>query len=558
MYSLSRRAAPANRVDIKFKINNRKVEYTQMNTQKKKHCLAEIFQSGMLFQRGKKIVLWGEASPGETITAAFYRENAPRGTPPFLRGECSANQDGRFRITPPPQNAGEGYRLCITFGSTPPAHICLDHIGFGDIWLAGGQSNMEFFLKYDKDWDETKKLPRNPKIRMYNVPQRAFEGHTTHNKSGYGFWFDDSDPALEYFSAPAYSFSRDIQAAAGIPIGIIGCNWGGSTASAWVPEEVLCAPPLDRYLKEYREAVCGISSEKLTADSLLAWEFEDSAEHRDDFEPLLYGRGRSWQMEYMKSHAGDPVIPMGPYHMNRPCGLYHTMLSGLIPFSIKGILWYQGESDAGDYAFMYDKLLTGLIESWRKLWNDNLPFLIVQLAPFGEWLDCDNKGYALVREKQAAVAKTVPDVYLAGIMDLGNYYDIHPKEKMEVGRRLALLARGHIYGEKDLLCDAPEALCAALLNKRQILITFSHAARMDIGPKPSSWNVRAGDRDIKPADVTAKGSSLILTLPEDVPDGFVSLSVSLGDADYAEIYIRNSAGLSALPFNLKITQGNSL
>ena len=260
--------------------------------------LAEIFQSGMIFQREKNTVLFGDAVPGITITAAFYKDSSAIGhSPPFLCGSAKADEDGHFRITLPPRRAGEGYLLSVTFHLPEIKSVLLENICFGDLWIAGGQSNMEFFLKYDRDWEQTKKLPRNPNIRMYNVPQRAFEGHTTHNRSGYGYWFDDSDPALALFSAPAYNFARNLQAAVQVPVGIIGCNWGGSTASAWVPEEALCAPPLDRYLKEYEEAFSKIPPEKLASESLLAWAFEDSAQHGMDFEPLLYGRDRDWQLQ---------------------------------------------------------------------------------------------------------------------------------------------------------------------------------------------------------------------------------------------------------------------
>lgn len=543
------------------------------------HRLAEIFQSGMLFQREKKIHLWGSAAPGTIVSTFLYRETeaslnaadastAGRETAfppdtvfphrentekdsPIRRGQSAADKNGQFHVTLSPMPAGEGYYLEVLFAGAPEKSIRLKRIGFGDIWLAGGQSNMEFFLKYDRDWESIQKLPRNPHIRMYNVPQRAFDGHTTHNKTGYGYWFDDSDPALSSFSAPGYSFARHIQEAEDVPVGVIGCNWGGSTAAAWVSEEVLSAPPLDAYLQEYREATAGLSPEKLRADSLAAWEFEDSAAHQADFEPLLYGRDRDWQLHYMKAHASDPVIPMGPYNMNRPAGLYHTMLSALIPFSIKGVLWYQGESDAGDRAVMYDKLLAGLIDNWRKAWNDDFPFLIVQLAPFGVWLDCDNKGYGLVREKQAFAARHIPGVHLAAIMDLGSYYDIHPKEKMEVGRRLALLARGHVYGEEDLLCDPPEAVSAVWLNDRQIAVTFRYGDGLYIEDKASDWNILMQDQALKPAGVTAKDSHIILTLPDFVPCGNPPALVSLGWNDYAEIHIYNRAGLSAAPFCLK-------
>jgi sialate O-acetylesterase len=228
------------------------------------------------------------------------------------------------------------------------------------------------------------------------------------------------------------------------------------------------------------------------------------------------------------------------------------MLCKLIPFPIKGVLWYQGESDSADRAPYYDKLLTGLIEDWRKEWNDAFPFLQVQLAPFGEWLACTNDGYALVREKQQNVSDTVPDVYLASIMDIGSYYDIHPKQKMEVGRRLALLARGHVYGEKDLLCDPPRAIRATRNASGQIDVEFAHAEGLTIEEKKSDWSITADGQTIVPTEVAASGSHILLTLPHPIPDKSASLFVSLGDQDYAEIHIHNASGLSAMPFRKKV------
>lgn len=524
--------------------------------------LAELFQSGMLFQQGKEMVLWGCAAPGSQVAASLARdpahdlmpENAD-GSKDFCiaKGEATTAANGSFSLRLPPQTAGEGFTLIVSSDHPGDLPIVLEDVGFGDVYLAGGQSNMEFFLKYDRDWEHTQTLPRNPHIRMYNVPQRAFEGHTTRSTAGRGMWFDDRSDALATFSAPAYSFARNVQEKTGIPIGVIGCNWGGSTAAAWVPENALRTPPLTRYLTEYEEATADVPPEKLSADSLAAWAFEDSMQHGADFEPLLYGRDREWQIAYMKAHAGEPVVPMGPYHFCRPGGLYETMLKTLIPFALKGVLWYQGESDAGDRAPIYDKLLTELIRSWRDAWNEELPFFIVQLAPFGVWLDCDSTAYTIVREKQAYVAEHVPGVFMASIMDLGSYYDIHPKEKMEVGRRLALLARGHLYGEQELLCDAPKAIAAFVRADGRIAVTFLHADGLRLSEKPSDlWFETDGLRR-KPKACAVEGEQLLLTPPDNFSEDTARSFVCLGYDDYAEIYLYNHAGLCAAPFRLPIT-----
>ena len=518
--------------------------------------LPTFFKSGMIFQRDKEIHIYGDAAPLAAIAADFYSaDNSTSGRlHPILSGKANADASGHFLLTLPPLPASESLSLQIYAENTGEPPILLTDISFGDIWIAAGQSNMEFFLKYDKDFEAVSRLPRNPEIHMFNMPQQAFCGHSSHNRSGYGYWFRDDDSAVNTFSAPAYSFAREIQEAAGIPIGIIGCNWGGSSASAWVPEEVLQKPPLDTYLKAYEDAVRDTCSDAIREVSLAGWTFEDSLQHSIAFEPLLYGISRAEQLTYMKEHETDPVIPMGPYNFNRPCGLYEQMLSSLIPFSIKGVLWYQGESDAGELAPMYDKLLSGLIRAWRNKWQDNFPFLLVQLAPFGEWLSCDSKGYAIVREKQELTASTLPDVFLTGIMDLGSYYDIHPKEKMEVGRRLALLARGHVYGE-PILCDSPKAVSASLTEEGTILVSFAHAEGLNPGKGGSDFLLHTEGKDpqsVPPAAVKINGTDVILTPPDTLSLTDGPCSVSLGYRDYAEIHLQNAAGLTALPFQLPV------
>lgn len=523
--------------------------------------LPEFFQDGMVFQRDKPIHLWGEAIPGAAITAAFRKDAQI-----LSDARTVADTDGHFSLSLKPLSASEHLSLDFQIETTEAlAHtgetvLTLTDISFGDVWLAGGQSNMEFFLKYDQDYASVKALPKNAAIHMYNMPQRAFEGHETHNKSGYGKWFRDGEVGTETFSAPAYQFAREIQKETGIPIGIIGCNWGGTPASAWVPEEVLQQEPLTRYLKEYERDLQRISPEKCREESLGAWAFLDSDAQQAAFEPLLYGRDRAFQLTYMKEHEDDPVVPMGPYNANRPSGLYHTMLSKLIPFSIRGVLWYQGESDAGDRAPYYDVLFSSLIADWRKEWNDDFPFLFVQLAPFGEWLSCDNKGYATVRRKQQQVADTVPGAYMAGIMDLGSYYDIHPKAKLEVGRRLSLLARKYVYGESALLADAPSAAWAYLADAQHIMIRLAHADGLSLGNGDSDFDIYPNGPEweaFAPESVQILDDSLLLTLPESFLLKSDALYVALGNRDYAEIHICNKAGLTALPFCMKV-QGTAL
>lgn len=507
--------------------------------------LAPIFQSNMVLQRDKAIVIWGNGPVQSIITVnLFHGED---------KANCKIiNNNGKWQCTLPAQKAGTGYKLVVCCNDEDT--IVLDHISIGEVWLAGGQSNMEFFLRYDADWENVRNYDNNPSIHMYNVPQTAFEGHQRYS-DGYGVWFQEKELGFETFSAPAYSFARHIQPIINVPIGIIGCNWGGTTASAWLDESCLLEEPLTVYLDEYKSAISDYSMDELKGISLTAWEFEDSEKHREDFKPVMYGRDEMWQKEYMEKHKEDPIIPMGPWNINRPGGLYHLMLEPLIPFSIKGVLWYQGETDAG-HADIYDKLLTSLINCWRNKWNDNFPFLFVQLAPFQKWLEYDATGYPDFRQKQELVSKTIDNTAMISIMDIGSYYDVHPKQKMEVGRRLALLARGKIYGE-DILCESPE-FEKGTREGNKIILSFLHCENpqdnnellfVENPDKINGFQVTQNNKSIPILSISIEENTIILET-ENLEDS--SCTVSFAWTNYVEVNVFNAAGLPIKPFKCTI------
>ncbi len=497
--------------------------------------LFPLFQSGMVIQRDKPIRIWGNAPAKSIVTVT-------------LNTFCvtvTTDEQGTFCATLPSMQAAVGCTLTVSCTSEGASPVVLSDICIGDVWLAGGQSNMEFFLRYEKDWDTVKNYEVNPLIRVYNVPQTAFEGHRK-PYPGYGRWMQSDDPEFETFSAPAYSFARNIQPEIDVPIGIIGCNWGGTTATAWLDESNLTKEPLNIYLKEYEDACSLYSEEEMKRISLEAWEFEDSPQHDADFRPLLYGRSYEWQKQYMKDHDGEPVIPMGPYNINRPGGLYHLMLEPLTSFAIKGAIWYQGESDAA-HAEMYDVLLSTLIMAWREKWHDELPFYFVQLAPFGVWLGCDSVNYEIVRAKQEQVSLTVPNTGMASIMDIGSYEDIHPKQKMEVGRRLALLALGKTYG-KDILCESPR-LTKADRDSNVVTLEFNNCDVLTMKDGQNDFELiqDGNSKDIR--DISLSGNRITLTSDSLTAE---PLTVSLAYKGYGEIHIYNEASLPICPFTVTI------
>lgn len=489
----------------------------------------------MVLQRDKPLRIHGQASGCSQVTVRLNRafQTAPV-------------RDGRFSLTLPPQPAGEGGTLEIQSDQSDTPELIFRDIAIGDVWMACGQSNMEYFLRYDAHWNDTKRLPPNRNIRMYNCPRIAFEGQRR-SQEECGRWFQEHDPAWPLFSAPGYSFARELQPHIQVSVGIIGCNWGGTPACAWMDEQTLSQPPLQVFLEEYEQEVSSLSSQALRDYSMKCWQYEDSYRHGLEWRAVMYGLTAAEQRQWMAEHAGAPVLPMGPYHHYRPAGLYHTMIEKIAPFSIRGFLWYQGESDSG-HAEIYDQTMKALIACFRRTWEDeSLPFLFVQLAPFGEWLDCTGENYRVVRERQEIVSKTVPNTGMISIMDLGDKHDIHPKFKMEVGRRLALLARGTAYGE-ELLCQSPE-FSSASLEGRQLTLTFSHAPGGLTGKnhfeEVFSLTQQGNTLEILSAEISQE--KIILTLGGKCQDA--PLLISFAQKDYCQVSVWNQAGLPIKPFS---------
>lgn len=506
--------------------------------------LAPIFQNHMMLQRDKPIHVWGQGPEDAWITVCLTGSR----TMTQVRDHC-------WHCVLPPHPAAREVELTVLCDIPGFPVKKITDVSIGDIWLAGGQSNMEYFLRYDAHWEELKNTPVNPDIHMYNVPRLAFEGQQKDTADS-GHWFREQDPAWETFSAPGYCFARAIQPILNIPVGIVGCNYGGTPACAWVPEDVLAGDEsLNIFLREYEQEIAGKDPAQLRKETLQGYAYEDSPFHVEEWKSMMYGLSREEQLTWQKEHQGDPQIPMGPLHKWRPCGLYHQMIEDLAPFSLKGVLWYQGESDSG-HASLYAKMFSSLISCWRHIWKDELPFLFVQLAPFGEWMDCDSTGYPEVRRCQELVSRTVPKAYMTSIMDLGMYWDIHPKHKKEVGERLALLARGKVYGE-DLLCEPPEFV-SARREENRLILTFS---KTGTSLELRGNSVNGLDIDISPDSACPKEKPVLkscsvtpdtLVLEFDqLPDA--PLTIKFAETGYVQVNLFNSAGLPAKPFTCHIT-----
>ncbi len=497
--------------------------------------LPAIFQDGMVLQRDKAVRLWGSVS--EEVQSVTVEISGTR-----MQADV---KDGKFFLEFPKRRQGTGavIRLYVNHESEP--EIELKDVSFGDVWLACGQSNMEYFLRYDAHWNDIKRWEKDPDVHMFNVPRISFAEQPWRHEEDSGFWFKEGDAAFPVFSAPGYVFGRRIQEARGIPVGIVGCNWGGTPACAWMDESCMQEAPLDVFIREYHAEADKWDPEELKNESLEAMAQDNNYTSELEWRTMMYGLTWEEQQLWMKNHTGKKLMPMGPYNPCRPGGLYHTMMETIAPMAVKGILWYQGESDSG-HAGIYDQTMKALIRCFRETFRDPaLPFLLVQLAPFERWLDCTGDNYPLVRRCQDKAAHENENTWMASIMDLGDHDDIHPKYKLEVGERLALLARAHVYGE-SILADPPE-LTDTKADGKKITLTFDHAeGGFVLGKAPAEcFCVTVNGEETAITDLKTEGNMICLTLAA-APQG--ELKIAFAEANYCEVQIWNQAGLPVKPF----------
>lgn len=501
--------------------------------------LARIFQNGMTLQRQKTIKIWGSTDCPQQVTVTLND---------VILVE-NVTIEGNFALALPAQEAAMDAVLTIT-GSNDI--VKLTKVDIGEVWIAGGQSNMEFLLRYDAEGDAQIAAANDEHFRFYDVGEYSFpeeEATSKRDNTGWDKWLTFKPEWAEYFSAVGVYFAKQLRTNLNVPVAIVGCNWGGTTASSWTEESYLATDPdLKEYLDDYAKATENLDIDEYIARHEAYLALESDSETVQVMRRVLEGNITTWEMikaiPFMIKMAKHP-IPMGPRNHNSPGCLYRAMVKQIAGFTCRGVIWYQGESD--DYkAQIYDKLFSTMIRCWRDAWQDELPFLFVQLAPYGKWLGTTGEKYPILRQKQEIVSKTVPGCYMASIMDVGMEKDIHPKQKRPVGERLALLARGKIYGE-DILCEAPEFESAEVQDGK-LLLRFANAGDgLEIrGSELNAIEVTVDGKTVKYSMISARDD--VLCICNEAIKADSKVSVHFAWVGYCEVNLYNSAGLSAKPF----------
>ena len=506
---------------------------------------AMIFGENMILQRQKPIPVWGRSVGGDTVTVTLGEQT-----------RATVAEGGEWRVTFDPMEAAEQTTMTVSSAITGES-LSFRNVAIGEVWLAGGQSNMEFLLKYDVNAAQMRETPADPSLRFFRYPQAAFLGQVERDAFPEdGFWrLWNNDDNINHFSGPSAYMGRQLRKVLGVPVGFVGCNWGGSPATAWTDlESTRNNPKLQPVMDWYNDACAQLDLMEYERVMLQPIP-EDPPERKEMFERFMMGEDMSKLMASGRRMAppAQPAIgqfTIGPKSTVRPAGLYEYMLCKVAPYAIRGAIWYQGEDDdARGWTSFYAESMKTLIESWRALWGWELPFLQVELAPFGRAMGAPLH-YAETRAQQRMVPDMLPQVHNACIMDVGDERLIHPRRKKQVGERLALLARKYVYGESDLLADSPR-LRDAQRSGSTVTLTFDNAGdglyiRDSLYP---ALQVRAGGAECRPS-ICVTGDRM--TLQDAAFADGAQIEIAFAEQNYCVDTLYSSSDLPAFPFTVRL------
>ncbi len=376
--------------------------------------LPKIFGDHMLLQRGLDAPVWGWADAGERVTVKFADQ----------QHQTTADEHGRWMVHLDPMSASDQGQSLTVAGNN---EIRFNDILVGDVWICSGQSNMELPTNVVINAQQEVESADYPEIRLFDVP-----GHTTSplpkDDVPGGTWQPCSPQSVAGFSAVGYFFGRDFHRETGVPIGLIGTNWGGTRIEPWTPPVGFRSVPALQAISESVDRF-----DVATEQGKQTW---------NRYAEAIEGWARSAKQALQDGTtlSAPPETP-GFKNANEPTTIYNAMVHGLAPYGIRGAIWYQGESNGGEGVEYFHKM-QALIEGWRQVWNQAefpIYFYFVQLADFQQPNNdpAGGDGWARLREAQLQ-SLSIKNTGMAVITDIGQANDIHPRNKQDVGYRLAL------------------------------------------------------------------------------------------------------------------------
>jgi sialate O-acetylesterase len=491
---------------------------------------SSLFSDHMVLQSGVLVPIWGTAEPAEKVTIKFNGQTR----------SATADASGKWMVRLTKLKAGGPFEMTIAGNKTGEAPIVVKDVLVGEVWVGSGQSNMDFtvatttrhYFAGVKNEAEEVAAANYPQIRMFTGAWRnSYEPQTEVS----GTWLIVTPENVKEMSAIGYLFARDMQKELKVPFGIITEAFGASTAEAWTSREALAT---DAQLSPLLEAF----DAKVTAYK----------ENPPDMTAAL----KTWEEAAAKAKADGTTAPRRPGSRNpvqdqhNPTVMYNGMIAPVIPYAIKGVLWYQGEAiNGGATGYkLYPLLQSTLIKDWRQRWGEgNFPFYICQLAPLKSWPNRPDTWYNNpdVREAQATVL-SVPNTGMAITIDIGDPVNIHPKDKQDVADRLTRIALARTYGRK-IEYSGP-VYDSMKVEGDVIRIQFTHAAAEGLvakGGDLKTFTIAGKDGKFVPASARIDQGALVVSSPE-VPE---PASVRYAWDNYPEgANLYNADGLPAAPF----------
>ena len=479
--------------------------------------LPAVFSDHMVVQCDRPFPVWGWAEANEQITVSIAGHSAV----------CKAGADGRWKVTLEPLPAGGPHVLTVKGVNS----LTIDDVLVGEVWLCSGQSNMAMAVSGAMNYEQEQAAANLPQIRHFKTANQATPVQQDRCS---GEWVVCTPDSVGAFTATGFFFGRELHKQLNVPVGLINSSWGGTAIEAWTswPAQKDLGE-LSSLQKEWESKIASYNPEQAQAQyerDLKAWDQRAAkAKTAGRKPPRKPGR------------PADPGV-----NQNRPANLFNGMIHPLIPYAIRGAIWYQGERNSqGAIAKSYGLQLTTLINDWRARWGYEFPFLWVQLPNFTEPQaePIESTGWVIVREGMRKTLE-LPNTGMAVTIDIGEAGNIHPKNKQEAGRRLALWALAKVYGKPGVPCGP---LYKSMTRKGEtIIIHFDHVAGglTAKGDKLSGFAIAGPDRRFVWADAKIVGETVVVS-SSNVKD---PAAVRYAWAPNPECNLYNAEGLPASPF----------
>ncbi|MBN8732170.1 MAG: sialate O-acetylesterase [Acidobacteria bacterium] len=469
--------------------------------------LPALIGDHMLLQRDVPLRIWGWADPGEQVSVTLLGQTST----------AAATPEGKWEVYFTPVTAQSSPTTIAIKGKN---QITIQDVLVGEVWVGSGQSNMQWTVKNSTNAAAEIAAANYPQMRIFQVALKTSE---TPLDDVEGKWEVCSPEMIPEVSAVGYFFSRELHKHLKVPVGFIRSAWGGTPVQAWTRLSLIEADPSMHWvLSNWRDILAKYPAAKERYDKALA----------------------EWEA---KKQGPRPAAPLGPGHSHTPGGLYNAMIVPLLPYAIRGAIWYQGESNAGNkFADQYRHQHVSMIRDWRANWGlGDFPFLFVQLANFAPG---NAVGWPTVQEAQDKTLD-LKRTGMAVITDIGEEKDIHPKNKQDVGARLALAARHVAYGE-SLVYSGPRYR-QVTREGPALRVWLDHSGRgltAKGGGDLRGFVIAGADKKFVPAKALIDGKTVVVSSP-DVPN---PVAVRYNWASFPDGNLFNGDGLPASLFRTDV------